>query len=233
MKTILIGHSPSYLRVCNNVLSKVGATPGKEFSQVELARNWLQKNPVHLVISNIFDDDEDEWVAFLQDVSATNIPVIFTSDTFSVEMIDYAIEKQALGYFSLPKELGSFSFFIKSLTTEKQHSQSDKYLIIRHNRKFVKLLQMDILKIITEGNYSFVYLKSGEKHIVKIPLKRLMEKLNKQLIVQCHRSSAVNISFLEKLEMAERRIILNNGDVLNLGNNYKHEVKRAMESYYT
>ncbi len=233
MKTILIGHSPAYLRVCNNVLSKVGSTSGKEFLDVQSARNWLQKNPVHLVISNIFDDKEDDWLAFLQDVRATNIPLIFASDTFSAEMIDYAIDKQALGYCSLPKELGSFSFFIKSLTNEKHNSQSNKYLIIRHNRKFVRLLQMDILKIITEGNYSFVYLKSGEKHMVKIPLKRLMEKLNKQLIVQCHRSSAFNISCLEKLEMVKRRLVLNNGDVLNLGNNYKHEVKRAMESYYT
>ncbi len=226
---MLLGQDPIYLRTCRKVLSDIGISDIHEFNDVELANQFLQTVSVPLAVLCIKDVCTDEWISFLNYLNSVRIPFVIVSASDSDLLIENAVKLQAQGFYCFPKDQASFSFYIKKLSYELGKNQSKKSFVIRHKRVFINVLQAQIVKILTQGNYSYVYLITGKKYVVKKPLKRILEKLDNTLIIQCHRSTAFNITMLERIEMVERKLILINGDVLKLGNNYKHRVRRTME----
>ena len=229
MKTLLLGQDPSYNTTCHTVLLDVGITDIVQFNDVKLASQFLQANNVLFVVVSVIEACSEEWKSFLDYLNSVRIPFVVASSNNSDLLIDHAISFQSQGFYSFPVDQTSFSFYVKKLLLEIEKNQNNKFFVIRHKRVYVNILQEQIIKIITQGNYSYVFLTTGKKHVVKKPLKRLLEKLDPKLIIQCHRSTAFNITMLERIEMVDRKLILMNGEVLKLGNNYKHLVKSAME----
>lgn len=84
--------------------------------------------------------------------------------------------------------------------------QNSNSIFIKQNYRFVKLQKEDLVYIEADRNHSFLQTKQ-HRHIVRMPLTMILERLAMLDIIRVHRSYAVNIHCVE--EFSDSEIIVN------------------------
>ena len=103
-------------------------------------------------------------------------------------------------------------------------------MIIKNNGSLIKIPFEQIVKVIIQGNYSFIHLVGNKKYVVKQSLNKLIEQLDDALFIRCHRSTIINLSFIKSLNLPSKKIVLHSEEVLELGQRYVTAVKGAFYS---
>jgi two-component system, response regulator PdtaR len=98
-----------------------------------------------------------------------------------------------------------------------QHNDS---IFIKQNYRFVKLKKEDVILIEADRNYSYIYTMQ-HKHLVRMTLTAVLERLQIEEVIRIHRSFAVHI--LNVAEFNEAEIIAANGKTIPFSSAYRED----------
>lgn len=106
-----------------------------------------------------------------------------------------------------------------------------KQLYLRQNRIFYHINCEDILYAQVVNRAIYIYMADGEyfKSMYR-SMARLLDDSDCPHLMQCSRSTVVNIKCIESIDITNRYISLTNGDVIDIGITY---VSRIREIIYT
>jgi two-component system LytT family response regulator len=102
-----------------------------------------------------------------------------------------------------------------------------KIIFVRAGRCFKPLRTDQIVWIAAEGNYVHIHTTS-ERYTVRIALGALVELLAASELVRIHKSAAVNLFEVDRLEnwfSGEMLVFLKNGLKLKMGRKYRQDLK--------
>lgn len=130
----------------------------------------------------------------------------------------------------------ALNYYLKPISYEQLDScmqyvkrrQSAAYFVCRHYGNITKIPYRDILYFSSRNQYTEVHTSDGSIYRQAIPLKHVISTLPAEFI-QCHRTLAVNIDHVEKLDGAT--VFVTGGEQLPVSKKYLDRVReRFLES---
>jgi two-component system, LytTR family, response regulator len=112
--------------------------------------------------------------------------------------------------------------------SEQANAGSDtRHLMIKENKKFIKIRPEDILYI--EGMKDYIKIYLAEKNILThMTLTAISGMLNEMSFIRIHKSFIVNKAAIKSIE--GNVIYVNNGKELPIGNIYKDQIRDILKS---
>lgn len=176
------------------ILRDLGYTTVTTVATLQQAHLVIETQKISLIIADIFLQGE-LGTAILDDVLATEIPVIFVTFSKEIDVYKGINNSHLYGYITKPLEPITLHATINLLLGRRQLAgNSDSGFFIRQGNKLQKIPFNDILWLEAEGNYTFINTSAG-KHIVKKSLRRMMVELDDRF-AQCHKKFCVNFHYV-------------------------------------
>ncbi|MDR9414722.1 MAG: LytTR family DNA-binding domain-containing protein [Gracilimonas sp.] len=112
----------------------------------------------------------------------------------------------------------------KQLTAKKSDDGNGALsrLVIKKGNTYHIVKTKKIHWLESDGNYVRIY-SNGQKYLLRATLKGLLQKLDNTEFQQIHRSTVVNIEFIQKIKKTmygEFIVILKNGEELKMSRSY-------------
>jgi two-component system, LytTR family, response regulator len=199
---------------CDNVTVVYTAANGK------IAREWLVNNDVDVVFLDIQMPVEDGF-EMLKKIDTYNFKVVFVTayNKYAVQ----AIKAGAVDYLVKPVSILDLQEAVnklqqidkaKILTTQNETLINNLVNNFEHNKPPTKIAVPqaggvsivefnDIVGIQADSNYSIIYKKDMQKIIVSKSLKDFEELLPEVNFLRIHKSSIVNINFINNYNNAD------------------------------
>lgn len=200
------------------------------FNSAIQAMKMLRENPVQLLFLDI-------QMPELSGVEFAKILPRETKVIFTTAFPQYAIEGykvSALDYLLKPI---SYEDFLKStdkalewfVTTLKQDTcQRDRFMFVKSDYKLQRVCLDDILYIEGLKDYVRFYLKSGERVMSLMSMKKLDEYLPKPEFLRTHRSYIVHMT---EVQMIDRFRIVFDDVYIHISDNNKEEVQAYFDRH--
>lgn len=128
----------------------------------------------------------------------------FAVEGFELDAVDYLVKPISFERFKKACEKA------RSLTT-KHNAFEEEYLFLKDGTDYVKISINEITHLQAADDYVFVYLSNSNRHMVLMPMKKLLKKLPGERFIQTHRSHAVNKNFVTAVE--KNRLMLGDKQV--------------------
>lgn len=197
-------------------------------------KSWKQAIPIikndlpDFMIVDLFLDHNEKGLDFIREMKSYFIPTIICTAYPEPNYMDEALEAGVVAFISKPVSIATLTFQIKRLVRDIElKSFQTNHLVVKDKRNLIRIPFIQISKIEIDGNYSYIFLESGKKFILKLSLTKLIERLDPKKFVRCYRSTIVNIDFIESIDLQENRIWLSNGQSLQVGTRYRSFLKNA------
>lgn len=195
-------------------------------------KSWKQAIPEikndlpDFMIVDLFLDHNEKGLDFIREMKDYFIPSIICSAYPENNYMDEALEAGVVAFISKPVSIATLTYQIKRLVKDiKSRYHMTNYLVVKDKRNLVKIPFQQISKIEIDGNYSYIFLDSGKKYILRLSLTKLKERLDPNKFVRCYRSTIVNLDYIESIDLQENKIWLKNGHHLNVGTKYRSSIK--------
>ncbi|MEQ9308139.1 MAG: LytTR family DNA-binding domain-containing protein [Balneolaceae bacterium] len=175
-------------------------------------------------------------------IEVEKMPMIIFVTAFS-EYAVKAFEVNALDYIHKPFDKSRLSKAV-----EKARNTLESYDEVKMREKLKELINSDFIKadsierfviktgsniyivrasdvlwIEAAGNYVNI-ITENKKHLLRSTMSGLIERLDKKIFYQIHRSTIVNLNEVERVEewnYGDFKVILKNGEELKMSRNYK------------
>jgi two-component system LytT family response regulator len=216
-KVLIIDDESDARKLLSTFLARFfpGAFIVNEASGVQHGLSMLKETPVDLMFLDIEMEDGTGF-DLLDRLPEIRFPIIFITahDEFAIKAFRY----NAVDYLLKPIDPDEFVAAVtkaQQFTDRNQfQSQFRQLLQTAKEKSFNKITlstgtglvfthTMDISRIETYGNYSFVFMKSGERLLVSKNLKEFEEMLPEPDFFRIHQSHIVNTSFVRKFVKGE------------------------------
>lgn len=198
-----------------------------------VCKSWKQALPIikkdlpdFLIVDLMLDNNEDSF-DFLNQIKKYFIPTIVCTGFPEKEYLEKAYDVGVNAFITKPINKALLSFQIKKLLQEISQKEVSDYITIKEKSNLIKVPYKEIYKIEIERNYSSLYLQSNKKYVIKLSLRKLMNLLQEEKFMRCHRSTIVNIDFINSIDIPNNKLRLFNNEGLDLGNKYKATIKKA------
>ena len=205
------------------------------FTQPEEAITYLKKNPIDCVFLDIEMPSMDGF-QLLEQVGRIDFAIVFT--TAYNEYAIQALKKEAIDYLLKPIDSDDLEetiakikkFNAKNLTVERlekillnfnSESQSKK-ITINTDGKLVFLNSDEILYAESDGNYSTIFLKDGQKILLTKKLKEVNALLPESSFFRIHNSYIINLNKIKEFLKTDGYVVLES--------NHKIPVSRQKKS---
>jgi two-component system LytT family response regulator len=198
------------------------------FNNPEEATGYLYDTPVDLIIS---------------DIEMPGLNGIDWLRTLEVKPLVIFITAHA-GYALAGFELNARDYLIKPFTFERfyeavvkaqeylelkyiqHHPEEDKYIFIRCDGKFEKILLSDILYIEGLKDYVKIVLRDiGKTLVTAMNVKTIAEKLPFHMFIRIHRSYLVNVN---RIKSVDKHTLCVQETALPIGDSYKKKVFKLL-----
>ncbi len=124
-----------------------------------------------------------------------------------------------------PSLLPDYNVSLQSSRNEK----SIERIIIPHNGKHTVIPIEELIYVEGEGNYSYLFTKSGNRYLVSKTLKFFEQSLSQNTFIRIHKSSIININYLKELSIeADRFVKLECGKEIAISRRKVREVYQAL-----
>lgn len=189
------------------------------------------------LVDIIIDGDKDGIETAKALKSKFQLPIIFLTSHSDKDTVEKAKLVKPDGY--LVKPFNSQDLFTsieiafynhagnpesnKNLETDSSFVIKD-FIFIKKDYLLVKIKFNELKWIKAEGNYVEIYC-DNKKFLTRSTLKDFLHKLPEELFVQVHKSYAVNIEFIEAIEL--NRIIIGK-DKIPISRNLIPEIKKKL-----
>jgi DNA-binding LytR/AlgR family response regulator len=198
-------------------------------SAVEAMRD-LRINPVHLLFLDIQ----------MPELSGIEFAKILPPDTkviFTTAFKQYAVEGykvSALDYLMKPV---SYEDFLKAankaldwfcIVQKKRTYAADRFMYVKSEYKLVRIMLDDILYVEGLKDYIRIFLKSGERIMSLLSMKKLEETLPQPEFLRIHRSYIVHMTEVRSID---RFRIVFGDEFLPISDNYKQSVQQYLDAH--
>lgn len=119
-----------------------------------------------------------------------------------------------------------FSLRVSSENVQNYTEKKPEYgsvVFIRDNSGYRKVLVKDIAHLEAARNYCDIYLVSGKKINVTMPMNEVYEYLNPILFKRVHRSFVINLEHISSY--MGNQLTLENGKKITIGREYREKVE--------
>ncbi len=182
----------------------------------------------------------------ISNMEVDNMPFVIFVTAFS-EYAVKAFEVNAIDYIHKPfdkerlaKAVNKAKSALESYDEQKMRERLDKLLnsdslkedqierfVIKSGSNIFIVKAEDVLWIEAAGNYVNI-ITENKKHLLRSTMSGLINRLDKDAFYQIHRSTIVNLNYVERIEewsYGDYKVILKNGTDLKMSRNYKSLIK--------
>ncbi|MFB0948316.1 MAG: DNA-binding LytR/AlgR family response regulator [Spirosomataceae bacterium] len=202
-----------------NMLEKMGYEVLETAMDYEEAVERLEEETPDLILLDVNLGGRKDGIDLAKVINEKyQIPFIFTTSYTDGPTIERAKKVNPIGYLVKPFkqeqlyttiEMAMFSMAQKTVVAKpsEQEKESEGLVIkdalfIKDKYRYTKLPLGDILWLRAEGNYVEIYLHD-RRELIRNSLTQFLEKLNKPNFFRTHKSYAVNLDFLTRVEPTE------------------------------
>ena len=113
----------------------------------------------------------------------------------------------------------------KIVTSAMPDEKENSFVIRNHNvRYLVKVKELMYVKYFERALH--LYMSTGDVFAVdQRPLRMIKEASAAKCIIQCARGVLVNLMFVEQVDLKTKKIVLKNGEILKIGDNFEKSIK--------
>ncbi len=162
------------------------------------------------------------------------IPVILFSSYVEPELYEQSKVINPYIYLTKPIDKITLRSAIEGATKKRESKPSSNDIKIEKGNVFVKsrgklvgIKLREILFVTSEGNYCYIYLESS-KLVIKSSLKKAIEVLDYNLLIQAHRGYYVNVSHVEHINISNGTIKIEDHSI-PMGRKYKSTIMKLFE----
>jgi two-component system LytT family response regulator len=210
---------------------------------IEAIQN-IEKEKPDLVFLDI-EMPEVNGFDVLTNLDSKELPIVVFVTAFS-EYAVKAFEVNALDYVHKPFDKHRLSKSIKKArkiieNKDQQkiskkleqflnsHVQDEKLerFVLKTGGSIYIVKTSDVLWIEASGNYVNI-VTNNKKHLFRTTLSGLMDRLDENTFYQIHRSTIVNLDFVDRIEewsYGDYKVIMKNGEELKMSRNYKELIQ--------
>ncbi len=191
------------------------------FTDASAAANFLQKNTVDLLLSDINMPDTN-GLQFVRDLPSERPMVIFLTahkehalEGFDLDVVDYLIKPVSLERFQKAMKKAAD---LLTLRERPVIPEPDSHFFVFADYQQIKITIQDILYIEGMGDYVKIYLSQQKRPIITLErLKNLASRLEIHGFKRIHRSFLINTDKIEAKQKSQVRI---GGQWLPVGESY-------------
>jgi len=228
LKAIILEDSISYVWDYEMILDDLGVTVEAVHKSWTKAIDSIKKNPPDFMIVDLLLEKNEKGLDFIEEVKNLFIPIIICTGYPEKGFLNQALENEVVAFFTKPLDKSALKFCIQKLIKSiSANIVSQNFLVVREKGFVIKLPFVNILKIEIDGNYSYVITTKGKKFILKLSLKKLIEKLDEKTFIRCHRSTVVNVNCITKFDAVGSRIFMTNDEWIDFGSKFKNDFKNV------
>jgi DNA-binding LytR/AlgR family response regulator len=219
LKILLVEDEGIIAADMENMLEKMGYEVLETAMDYEEAVERLEEETPDLILLDVNLGGKKDGIDLAEFINENyQIPFIFTTSYTDGPTIERAKKVNPIGYLVKPFkqeqlyttiEMAMFSMAqkVEVAKPSEQEKESEGLVIkdalfIKDKYRYTKLPLGDILWLKAEGNYVEIYLHD-RKELMRNSLTQFLEKLNKPNFFRTHKSYAVNLDFLTRVEPTE------------------------------
>lgn len=185
------------------------------FTDAEQAYRYLKTSDVYLVFLDISMDG----MSGFEMASIIKTKVIFTTGSDRFAVLSWQLEN-VVGYLLKPIFFEDIVKMVKRVsvlfTAENTSLPGEDFLAFKRDNLIVRIALEDIVYLRAGGNYTTIYLHTGEE-IAPIPIWELKKSLPQSKFIRVNKSDIANRA---KIIRDEKEIILVGGERLRISKSY-------------
>lgn len=174
-----------------------------EAKNIQTAVEVLKQNDPNLIFLDIKMPGESGFDLLRYISEDTHIVFVSAFDEYAIR----AFEVNALDYLLKPVTTERMALTLEKMTEFESRNLGDLKKLLYDDQIFVKLNNKyhflkinNILQISSEGDYSKIETKTGEKSLALKSMKEWDERLPENHFIRIHRSTIVNTDEIERIE---------------------------------
>lgn len=228
IKCVIVEDEQHNMRLLESHVSKV--------ERLELVGSFI--SPIELLNSSCLNDIQIIYldiqmpnmtgVEFLKSVPTT-AEVIFTTaySEYAIEGYNLNVTDYLLKPIELPRFLQATNKAIENIELKSKPSESKlpEYMMLKVDKKLVKVYVKEIVYVQSDWNYVHVYTVS-DKYMILSTLKNMEETLSKYQFIRIHKTHIINPDYFEFMEGNQVQV---NGVKLQVGRSHKEELLKKIE----
>jgi DNA-binding LytR/AlgR family response regulator len=164
-------------------------------------------------------------------------PFIFLSDSIEVKtqfnLKNVTFIKKPIQISEMLDAVNRKLSFTNDQISVKRKLDKNQFIFLQLGNNLNKVKLDEILYLQAEGNYTNIFTLNKKKHVVRKSLKEIIETLPTELFLRIHRSTGVNIQFIEKIEKSTSGTynvnLKNNASVLSISRRYGQQIKKKLK----
>jgi DNA-binding LytR/AlgR family response regulator len=242
LKVLLVEDEGIIAADMENMLKKMGYEVFETAMDYEEAIERLEEETPDLILLDVNLGGRKDGIDLAEIINEKyQIPFIFTTSYTDGLTIERAKKVNPIGYLVKPFKqeqlyttIEMAMFAIAKQPKEAQpidnEQESDGLVIkdalfLKDKYRYTKLPLGDILWLKTEGNYVEIHLHN-RKELIRSSITQFIEKLDKSNFFRTHKSYAVNLDFLTRVEPTEIFIL---GTAIPIAKSYHDELIKRIE----
>ncbi len=214
MKILLVEDEGIIAADMENMLSKMGYDVLETAMDYEEAIERLEEDTPDLILLDVNLGGKKDGIDLAAYINEKyGIPFIFTTSYSDGPTIERAKKVNPVSYLVKPFkqeqlftaiEIGLYNYAKKEEKSADKTVESDNLVIkdaifIKDKYRYTKLPLSEILWMKAENNYIEIHL-ADRKELIRVNLGQFLEKINKKNFFRTHKSYAVNLDYLTRLE---------------------------------
>jgi two-component system response regulator LytT len=233
-------HSPKILVVENETIISdhiISILQELEYSPIQPVTNYTEaleqiehENP-DLVLIDIFLEGRKTGIDLAEEINLKHkLPFIFLTANADRETVDLAKKTKPQAYLVKPFdkedlytaiELSLHKFAQQAeANNPEEETEEEKYIFIKDNRDYIKVLYSDITYATSDHVYFDVYTVQRKKYVVRGSLAEYEKRLGPNFF-RVHRSHLINLNYLESVNHKEVTV---NGVTIPLGQSHRQDL---------
>ena len=196
--------------------------------------------PFDLAIIDVYLNGNPDGIAFAETLSShpeMDKPFVFLTSSRERGIFDRA--KLTAPYAFLLKPFNELEvIYALEMAFEKRYGEqhslqqtegavvaSKQSLFVKSKGSLIKIMTEDIAYIQVEDRYCTIF-TNGERFVVMLSLKKMLELLDEKRFIRTHRNFIVNQLKIDRIILNENSIILEDKQSVPLSENYKEMIKK-------
>ncbi len=153
---------------------------------------------------------------------------------FEVHAVDYLLKpytkerfQKAVSRINEHNNALTITPLAENVIMEKQNFPDR--ILVQSGKKLITIAVKDIIRIEADGDYSKLVVDQSN-YLSNYGISKLEEKLNPKFFIRVHRSSVINLQFIESVEkyVSSYDVKMKNGDVVRVSRGYMDNIKNLM-----
>lgn len=230
MRTIILADKLSAPDTCVEVLRQLDIQLLNSYETWTEVIQATKKEPPDFIIAYLSSAGDENDFAYIKQLGELGILSVVIASQLEIQNMDAFIRAGVVAYLEKSDSSLALIFQLKQILAKSNLNLKRRdFIAVKKRGQLIRVPFPDICKIEIDGNYSFLYLATGRRFVLKQSLKSVMEELD-ETFIRCHRSSIINLKYLASMNLRDSTVVLTNGMELEVGKKFKKTLKQAFMS---